>query len=363
MSAIFLVSGLDAGVRFWVNLGYRAYYWVWPAQELASDSVPLVMLTGLFGFSPNKCFGFRYFEFDPGKMNRPVFIPDLPPTGSNLVRAKVVLAYLKGGNVDVDGVEYEYPGVYKDWGVDMPVDMIGHSQGALCGDALIQMAEPGAVRNYVRLTGISRDMKVVLAANKILDGVDEAQFLGLARSLGWPACFVYAAWMMGVINRFIPATKIIVDMHLPPNSTPLSVARGISVGLDYPTSMDELKARKVRTLNVVASTGDLSWSERLLMSHPMFWTFIAIESTILKRVDVSFHDGLVDVEEQKYDGAIQASTVRTAALISEPGSVVELLVASNHLAVLPGVSRRFVKGFRGLTEVALVWLNILGHTK
>jgi pimeloyl-ACP methyl ester carboxylesterase len=318
------------------------YYWllysVFPTTAIplgTATDPPIVLIPGLIGFSTAKMGGLRYFNFDTSRTRRRLIFPDIPPMGDNTTRAHFVRAYLLGGTaIGTNGKTHVFSeAAYPEWSTEHPIDIIAHSQGTLTGYELLRMAPAGAVRTFVRVCGIGTTMDVTHEVVRRLDTAKDDSFLELFRLFGISSLLVYSAWAWNRINWVIPSTTRLLDMThvLSAKASPIDVTRTAASGLQY-----RALASPVHTtiINIVCDTSTLTWLERIMLFNTAVAVAIMLETYLLGRLDVRDHDGFVDTDEQRLDGAIQVATVHEAATRANTAVPVELTIATNHMTTL-----------------------------
>jgi pimeloyl-ACP methyl ester carboxylesterase len=337
-----IVIMIDWITRQFMGFYYWLVYSVFPTTTIplgtASDP-PIVLIPGLIGFSTAKMGGLRYFNFDTSRTQRRLIFPDIPPIGDNTTRAHLVRAYLLGGTaVDSNGKTHVFSeAAYPEWSKEHPIDIIAHSQGTLTGYELLRMAPDGAVRTFVRVCGIGTKMDIVQEVVRRLDTAKDDSFLEPFWMTGIFSLLIYSVWAWNKINWIIPSTTRLLDTTavLSENASPIEVARTMASGLHYQALTPPVHTT---IINIVCDTSLLTWPERIMLLNPITVVAVMLETYLLGRLDLREHDGIVDTDEQRLDGAIRVVCVHEAATRANTAVPVELTIATHHVTTLSWVA-------------------------
>ena len=350
-----LLSYYEASIRYVVSMFYYLVYLVIPYGKIPpgdSSDPPLVLLTGFLGFSPDRLFGLKYFNFDLNRTTRRVCIPQLTIIGDNTKRAEQAIRQIL----------QEYPGCFDD---GKQIDIIGHSQGTLCGDEMIAILNSkygNPVRTYIRVSGISKALDI---STEVLEILEESEGHGIFTWAGgrksWYLGFIsYLTMGFNVVNYLIPYTRTLYDLKLPYNTTARNILNlGFSGFIPTDVTNNLTYSHKIRTINVVTTTENYPWYLRDAQTGIVSLIYALIEAYILGSFSTSHHDGIVDVDDQKIVTAYKISSIPESNRI-EFGDIGELEVASTHLSVfLFPLPDQFKK--QRILGVAFDLLRVMNH--
>lgn len=134
----------------------------------AAETVPIILVHGLFGWGPGELLGFNYWgglDDIPQYLNDngfPTYATSVGPVSSNWDRAIELYYYIKGGYVDYGKAHSSkyghlqktpryYPGVYPQWDAQHPIHLLGHSMGGTTVRKLVALLEKGDITEKTQL--------------------------------------------------------------------------------------------------------------------------------------------------------------------------------------------------------------------